>query len=219
MAKILLKSCRCKALRGTVRETTWIQVSRGAAGIQADAKEHQPQFWADKTGAARGFLLQTVSRTFLQKCVYKEPGENGKGNMSACWTANSSRYKLKKYSSEGPGLSACTRQEWNYKKLPSTQNKRGRRRLSCPSFNSFHWPRWLIDSRTLKKYTWTWSTSAWHGPMKKASQNQPKSIRIWCNRTLWCWRSSRDGTGEPFKTLMVEEKYLLITVRYTGREA
>lgn len=57
MAKILLKSCRCKALRGTVRETTWIQVSHGAAGIQADAKEHQPQFWADKTGAARGFLL------------------------------------------------------------------------------------------------------------------------------------------------------------------
>lgn len=28
-----------------------------------------------------------------------------------------------------------------------------------------------------------------------------------------CQRSSGDGTGEPFKTLMVEEKYLFITVK------
>lgn len=89
---------------------------------------------------------------------------------------------------------------------PKINNKRGRRRLSGPSFNSFQWPRCLIDSMTLKKYTWTWSTSAWHGPMKKASQNQPKSRRIWYNRTFllleeqrwWDWGAiqNSDGGGE-----------------------
>lgn len=126
--------------------------------------------------------------------------------MSACLTPNSSRHSLKKYSSEGPGLSASTKQK-SYKKLPNNQNKKGgRRRLPGPSFNSFQWPRWLIDSRTLKKYTWTWSASAWHGPVQKASQNQPKSKRIWYNRTFllleeqwwWDWGAVQvsDGGGE-----------------------